>query len=275
LIKVLLLGDTHLGLDLPRRPRVTRPRRGHDFLRNYKLALEPARRGEVDLVIHGGDLFHKRDADPGLVQIAMAPLQELAEGGTHVALVPGNHEGGRIPCPLLARHPLIHIFHAPGALTLEIRGIRMAVGGFPFQRRIGETFSEGVEQCGILREPADIRVLAMHQSVEGAQVGPVSYTFRPGRDVIRGAHLSRRLAAVLSGHIHRRQVLTHDLNRRPLPSPVLYPGSVERTSSAERHEPKGYITLELAPDRAGGRLVSHRFIELPTGPPPARRMVFR
>ena len=54
--RILLLADTHLGFDLPLRPRVERPRRGADFFRNFELALRPALQGKVDLVIHGGDL---------------------------------------------------------------------------------------------------------------------------------------------------------------------------------------------------------------------------
>jgi len=34
LIRVLLLGGTPLGFDLPRRPRVSKPRRGEGFFSN-------------------------------------------------------------------------------------------------------------------------------------------------------------------------------------------------------------------------------------------------
>jgi DNA repair exonuclease SbcCD nuclease subunit len=51
-IHVLLVADTHLGFDLPFRPRIKRRRRGHDFFANFERALQPALQGEVDLVIH-------------------------------------------------------------------------------------------------------------------------------------------------------------------------------------------------------------------------------
>ena len=38
----LFVSDTHLGFDLPRRPRVERRRRGPDFFENFERALEPA-----------------------------------------------------------------------------------------------------------------------------------------------------------------------------------------------------------------------------------------
>ena len=59
MIRILFLADTHLGFDYPFRPRVQRRRRGPDFFRNFDLALQPAHRGEVDLVVHGGDIFYR------------------------------------------------------------------------------------------------------------------------------------------------------------------------------------------------------------------------
>jgi DNA repair exonuclease SbcCD nuclease subunit len=50
---------------------------------------------------------------------------------------------------------------------------------------------------------------------------------------------------VLSGHIHRAQQLTHAIDRQPLPAPVIYPGSIERTSFAERFESKYYVILKI------------------------------
>jgi DNA repair exonuclease SbcCD nuclease subunit len=116
-------------------------------------------------------------------------------------------------------------------------------------------------------EPANIRLLCMHQTVEGAQVGVQNYTFRSGPDVIPGRDIPGDVAAVLAGHIHRAQVLRRDLSGRPLAAPVVYPGSVERTAFAEREETKGYAVLELAPTSDGrGRLLAVRFVSLPTRP---------
>ena len=60
---------------------------------------------------------------------------------------------------------------------------------------------------------------------------------------------------MLSGHIHRHQVLRSDLRGRPLAAPVVYAGSVERTSFAERDEVKGFVTLALGAGGRGGRLL--------------------
>ena len=261
------MADTHLGFDLPLRPRVERRRRGPDFFANFERALAPARRGEVDLVVHGGDLLYRSKVRRELVYRALEPLIEVATGGLPVVVVPGNHERSAVPYPLLAAHAGVHLLDRPRTVRLEIGGRRVAVAGFPFERhRPRDHFARLLEATGWRRQGADVRLLCLHQTVEGARVGPSGYTFRHGADVIRGADLPPGFAAVLAGHIHRRQVLTRDLAGRPLAAPVLYPGSVERTSFAERHEPKGYMTLDLAAGAGGGRLERWRFHELPTRP---------
>ena len=63
-IRVLFMADSHLGLDMPATTRVDRRRRGHDFLANHTRALEPALRGDVDVVVHGGDVFDLPDVLP-------------------------------------------------------------------------------------------------------------------------------------------------------------------------------------------------------------------
>ncbi len=70
---------------------------------------------------------------------------------------------------------------------------------------------------------------------------------------------------MLSGHIHRHQVLTTDLRGSSLPAPVLYPGSIERTSIAEADEDKGYMIVELTCDD-GVAKVDWRFRQLPARP---------
>jgi hypothetical protein len=223
--------------------------------------------GRVDMVVHGGDVFHRSRVPPSLVFQAFRPLIEIADAGVPVFVVPGNHERSRIPHDRFARHPNLRIFRRPGTSTVEIRGMRVAVSGFPYERhRIRERFPAVLGETGWHTHGADLRLLCMHHCVEGATVGPGDFTFRNAPDVIRCADLPPGFAAVLSGHIHRHQVLQTDLGGRPLPTPVLYPGSVERTAFAEMGEEKGYLLLDLEPDTRGGRLARSDFVRLPARP---------
>jgi DNA repair exonuclease SbcCD nuclease subunit len=269
---VLLLADTHLGFDLPFHPRVERRRRGPDFFANTERALAPALEGKADLVVHGGDLFYRSRVPEALIAMALAPLIRVADCGVPVYLVPGNHERSRIPLHLWARHPNLHIFDRPRTFTCRLPQATVALAGFPYTREVRDRFSDLVEQTGHEAVQADVRLLCLHQVVEGAQVGATTggcpYTFRGGADVVRGRDIPPEFRAVLAGHIHRAQVLRRDLAGRPLAAPVIYPGSIERTSFAERDEEKGYVLLDLGlePASGSGRLIESTFVRLPARP---------
>ncbi len=268
-VRVLFLADTHLGFDLPAAPRVRRRRRGEDFLANYLRALAPAFAGEVDAVVHGGDVFHAPGVPRTLAIEAYDALRAVAERGAPVFVVPGNHERSRLPHPRFALHPGIRVFDAPRAFRIAVRDLRVTFLGFPYARGgVRERFGELVAATGWRRGGEDVALLCVHHCFEGARVGPHDFTFRGARDVVRARDVPAGVAAVLTGHVHRHQVLERDLAGRPLRAPVLYPGSTERTSFAEMGEEKGHLLLDLAPDaaRPGGRLERWRFVGLPARP---------
>lgn len=270
--RVLLLSDTHVGFDLPARVPSGRRVRGRDFLDSFERALAPARRGEVDVVIHGGDVFDHPDPAPAVVDLAYGLLREVAARGVTVLVLPGNHERARFPCPLLIRHRGLLTFDAPRTHVVQVRGLRLAVGAFPYARRVRAAMPSLVERTGVLDVEADARLLVVHHCIEGACVSLPdggSYTFRDASDVIATRDLPRGVAAVLSGHIHRHQVLPAQGER---PCPVVYCGSVERTAFAEMRETKGFVTFEVAAGTGGGHLQALRFHPLPTRPMIRRRL---
>jgi DNA repair exonuclease SbcCD nuclease subunit len=258
-VRVLFVSDTHLGFDLPAHPRVERRRRGHDFFKNFELALEPALRGEVDVVLHGGDLLYRSRVPASLAWAALEPLKRVASRGVPVLLVLGNHERSRLPYPMFGLHERLHVFDRARTFLLEARGLRVAFAGFPYVREVRRRFREVLSSTGWDASPSDVRVLCVHHCVENATCGPGDFTFSSGDDVIRTDELPRDFAATLSGHIHRAQVL-----RPPGLGPVVYAGSVERTSFAEAPETKGYVVLELT--KAGVERLEFR-------PLPARPMI--
>jgi len=267
-VRILFFADTHLGFDLPQRPRVVRRRRGHDFFANFERVLQAAVDGEVDFVVHGGDLFFRSRIPAELVQRAFLPLKRVADKGIPVFLVPGNHERSRIPYEMLALHPRIRIFDRPRTFIEHVGNASVAFAGFPHYRgNIRGTFLALLAETGWNDSQASINLLCVHQCFEGATVGPADYMFRRASDVVKLADVQRRFTAVLSGHIHRHQVLLCDLEGRRLRTPILYPGSIERTSFAEKGESKGYLILEFDCATPRGSLLSNwEFHELPARP---------
>ena len=209
-VRVLLLADSHLGFDLPVRPRSTRRRRGHDFLANYAAALQPALTGEVDLVVHAGDVSIGRPCATTLAYQAYEPLRRVADLGVPVFIVPGNHERSRLPHARFAAHPGSTSLIAAD-VRRQVRGRRLALSGSPTSGDDVRTrFAELLEKRNGVESDAR-RLLCIHHCVEGATVGPGDFTFTNAADVIRAREVPADFSGVLSGHIHRHQVLTTDL----------------------------------------------------------------
>lgn len=265
-VRILFLSDTHLGFDLPSRPRVERNRRGEDFFESFERALAPVTGGEAGVLVHGGDLFYRSRVPAWLAERVFSRLAGLADGGVDVLWVPGNHERSAIPRGLLLTHPGIRVFDRPRTFVVKRDGLDVALAGFPYAPRVRDEIGALVEATGHRGARADARLLCVHQTVEGATVGPAEFVFRSGEDVLRGRDVPGGFAAVLSGHIHRAQVLTRDLAGRPLAAPVLYPGSTDRTSFAEKKEAKGALLLSVSADGTGAGTASWEQREHPVRP---------
>tara|TARA_Y100000310_G_scaffold58210_1_gene53490 strand:- start:6096 stop:7160 length:1065 start_codon:yes stop_codon:yes gene_type:complete len=265
-IRILLLADTHLGYDFPVRPRVERRRRGPDFFNNFQRVLDHAARTKPDMVIHGGDFFFRARVPPKIIDMSYEMLYKFAQTGIPTLIVPGNHERSRLPPSIWLGHPNIHVFDRPRTYIVETANGAVALAGFPFVRGdLREQLGPVIAETGWSGISADVKLLCMHQAIAGAQVGTSNYTFRTAKDVVQMADIPPEFDAVLAGHIHRAQVLKRPRTNGDMP--VIYPGSTERTSFAERYEPKGFYEIDIVNEHGDDRrTVEARFHELPTRP---------
>ncbi len=252
-IRFLFFSDSHLGFDYPFRPRTQRRRRGDDFFRNFDLVLEKAIDEKVDFLIHGGDLFYRSKIPEQLVWMVFQKLFRVADAGIPVYIVPGNHERSNIPHGLFALHERVFIFEEPQSFLLNVRGTNILISGFPNDRdHVRTNFPDLVRNTGWLNYDADLRLLCMHQAVDGSRIE--NFTFFGRDDVVNIHDIPHEFDAALAGHIHKWQILHGQ-------TPVYYPGSLERTSFIERFEEKGYFDFAWQ----DGRL-THSFVELPARP---------
>lgn len=266
--RIVFFADTHLGFDYPVKPRIERRRRGPDFFANFQRVLDYARQTRPDVVLHGGDVFFRARIPQMIVDMVYSDLFEFAGEGIPILIVPGNHERSILPTSLFLEHPNIHIFDQPKTFTFDINGSRLAFSGFPCRRKdVGALFSTLLLDSGWKDYADACQLLCLHQTVEGAKVGPSGYTFRRGGDVIPRHELPEEAVAVLSGHIHREQVLeAQTVGDRRSPA-VIYPGSIERTSFAERDETKGFYDITLSMSESGMWEIERLdFLELPARP---------
>lgn len=262
-LKIVFFADTHLGFDYPLRPRIHFRRRGDDFFNNYKKIIRYAELTKPDFLIHGGDFFFRSRVAQSIADMAYKPLFEfVSKTKIPVYIVPGNHERSSLPQSLYLAHPHIHIFSKARAFQFSKTNLKINLHGFPFFRGdIRSQFKTLLKQCGWdTTAPADLRILIIHQAVDGAQVGPGNYTFRTKKDVIAIDDIPGNAAAILSGHIHRKQVLYSGQ------VPIIYPGSIERTSFAEKDEQKGFYELIFKDNGNGWALDKLKFLRLPARP---------
>ena len=257
-IKILFFSDTHLGFDYPVSGKSKSVRRGFDFFDNFYGILAVAKEESVDLVIHGGDLFYRSKVPVPIVDKTYDALFDLADQGIPMVIVPGNHDRSTLPTSLFLQHKNLYIFREPNVFDFRLNGIALQIAGFPYIKLIGVEIDQILDQLNAKLRQDSLSLLCMHQAFEGATVGPVDYRFRAGQDVLGGSSLRGTYSAVLSGHIHRYQLLSSGLIRGAEPVPFIYPGSIERTSFAERFEEKGYMMLEL--DSEGIRRMDFRVL---------------
>lgn len=94
-LRILHTADSHIGAELPVRPRDDRPRRGDDFVDSFSRVLDHALNENVDLVIHAGDLFDLPNPSSRTLVATGEPLLGLAASGVPVIIVPGNQSDRR------------------------------------------------------------------------------------------------------------------------------------------------------------------------------------
>jgi DNA repair exonuclease SbcCD nuclease subunit len=217
-----------------------------------------AKQSNADLVIHGGDLFYRTLVPEPIVDMVYERIFNLAQSGIPIVIVPGNHESSRLPVSLFMHHPNIHYFTKPQIFKFCLKGKNIDIAGFPCIRKdVKAKFPEIAKEIQLQLSNENIKLLCMHQSIEGAKVGPSDYTFRISKDVIPMEDIPSNYDLILSGHIHRTQLLLAK-NK----TPIIYPGSIERTAFAEKEEEKGFYEIEFN-DKLN---YTYRFIKLKTRP---------
>lgn len=241
MIKIIFLADTHLGFDYPLRPKKEKRRRGIDFFNNFDEILAYAKDNQADLVIHGGDLFYRTLVPSPIIDMVYERIFNFADSGIPTVIVPGNHESSRLPVSLFMQHPNIHYYIKPQTFKFSFKGVDFDIAGFPCIRKdVNSKFPDIVKEIEPNLSTESVKVLCMHQSIEGAKVGPSDYIFRNSKDVIPIKDLPTNYNLILSGHIHRSQILW-TVNK----TPIIYPGSIERTAFAEKDEEKGFYEINV------------------------------
>jgi DNA repair exonuclease SbcCD nuclease subunit len=242
--RVIHTGDTHLGYR-----QYHRPERRADFLEAFRQVAADAVAGDVDAVVHAGDLFHDRRPDLGDIMGALSVLRTLDDAGIPVLAVVGNHEAKR---------------SAQWLDLYESLGLATRLGSEPVV--VGDTAFYGLDFVPRARrddfEPdfqphdADHAALVTHGLFE-----PFDFGEWDPREIFAASDVD--FDALLLGDNHHPETAEVDGVW------VTYCGSTERASAAER-EDRGYnlVTFDEAVDirRRGIDTREFVYVDLELGP---------
>ena len=285
-IRVLHIGDVHLGVELYGRPD---PEKGYgtrvgDFLTALDHALAHAER--ADLVVFPGDIYKNCDPSPTVQREFAGRIRRLARQGP-VVIIPGNHD---LP-NAFGRASSVDIFHVlelenvwvlrrPQVTEVRTRRGPVLVASLPFMARSrlltldeakGKTISEVLElmrskliaQVEVLA--TDVReerqrlgrdvpaILMAHYTVAGAVFGGYGKgaLLAPEVELPLGVVKNEAFDYVALAHIHKHQTIPpHDHSGQP---PVVYPGSIERVDFGEEGEEKVVVLADVSRGHAEWR----------------------
>ena len=224
--RVIHTGDTHIGYS-----QYHSPVRRQDFLDAFDAVIDDAVDGDVDAVVHAGDLFHDRRPELADLMGTISVLRRLDDAGIPFLAVVGNHESTR------------------GGQWLDLferLGLATRLGDEPTV--VGDTAFYGLDHVPVSRRDDLGYAFADHDADYAALVAhglfePFGYADWDTEEVLAESDVA--FDAMLLGDNHTPDVA------EVADTWVTYPGSTERASASER-EGRGYNLVEFDADAAGG-----------------------
>ncbi|POG57388.1 DNA double-strand break repair protein Mre11 [Haloferax marisrubri] len=220
--RVIHTGDTHIGYQ-----QYHSPERRQDFLDAFERVVADALDGDVDAVVHAGDLYHDRRPELPDLLGTLAALRRLDDAGIPFLAIVGNHESTR------------------GGQWLDLferLGLATRLGRDPHV--VGDVAFYGLDHVPRSRrdeldyqfDPVDAEraVLVAH-----GLFTPFAHADWETETVLAESNVD--FDAVLLGDNHVPDTAELDGTW------VTYCGSTERASASER-EPRGYNLVQFTPD---------------------------
>lgn len=254
-VQVLLTADNHLDPSAVQYgPK--RFERKRDFQRCFETLANFALDNKPDILLIGGDFYDGiLPGNPTRAFVA-EQLKRLHEKNIKTILVSGHHdtprsaEQGASPLAVHARTGHVYFIQeqTPTSKKLHFANETVNVTGMSLNPSLPPDVDPLSDQ--MIPHDGDINIFLTHYPIE-------SFEGYFGQEThIQKSSIPRDYQLFASGHLHRHQSKT--ING----TPVIYPGSTERTSFNEEGERKGFVWLEL--DKTG--LLQQEFHSLPARP---------
>lgn len=229
------ISDTHLGL-----VQYGSEEREQDVYHVFNQAIDTSINDHVDFVIFAGDIFHVPNPNgTAIVQMANA-LKRLKQNNIDSFFILGEHDISRIrttPIPYVY-HNLEFSRYIGQGKPIEYRGILLA--GFDKIRKaeISQFEDRFKEIDNIAKNHTGHKILIMHQGIT---------EFNKFAGEIQSTELPKNFTYYAMGHLHDKDVKQF----KHLNGPVVYPGSIELTTSEGIKEAKkGFFQVDTSSKEA-------------------------
>jgi len=230
-MRLLAIADTHFGFESGKSAEA-RKFTYESMFNKFEEIIAIAKKQKVDAILHAGDFFNRSAPRKKVLKRSYELVERILLEDIDFLVIPGNHERAKLPESLLSFHKKSHFFNKLLKVDLD----QCSIVGFPFIRNDPQSVAEKVNKL-LLAEHKKPNIVLCHQLFEGATFGPHQFVFRKNHGTINITAAFEDVSLIISGHIHRAQILFDGL--------VVYPGSIERTSFLEFIEPKGYLMIDI------------------------------
>jgi len=240
------ISDTHLGL-----VQYGSEERAQDVYDSFNQAIDVSIKDHVNFVIFAGDIFHvPNPSGTAIVQMGNG-LKRLKQNNIDSFFILGEHDISRVrttPIPYVY-HNLEFSKYIGQGNPIEYKGILLA--GFDKIRKpeIPQYEEKFAVVDKVAKNHSGHKILVLHQGVT---------EFNKFAGEIQSTDLPKNFTYYAMGHLHDKDIkqFSH------LSGPVVYPGSIELTTSEEiKDAKKGFFEVDIS-----GEEVEPNWIELDTRP---------
>ncbi len=233
-IRIAHLADTHLGYRALHRidPATGRNQRALDVEAAYTAVVDDILRQEVDLVVHGGDVFHHTRPSWGSLGHFVRQTRRLVEAGLPTVVIAGNHDTPRLRTSgsafsvLQLALPDVRLVTEYDLEEVPYPDLDLLVTAVPHGALTNPNPPTPYPQ-------ADRRNLLL---THGLVPGAIKRRNEPGEEELSGALLDPNFDYVALGHYHVWGAQGHN---------AWYSGSTERTGWGDLDATPGYVVTTL------------------------------
>lgn len=239
-LRIAHISDTHLGYRaLPQQDPLTgRNQRSIDVERAFSLAIDDILQQEIDLVIHGGDVFHQSRPNWHAVRHFVMEMRRVESAGIPTVIIAGNHDtpryraGGSVFSVLEVALPETRISagYEEEAFTFDELGVRVQTVPHGALTNPDKPLPYAVP---------DFRNILVTHGMTAGILDPGKVT-EPGEQELDNELFKYDFDYIALGHYH--------ITTQPFAG-AWYSGSTERFGWGDYEATPGYLIVEM--DEAG------------------------